>query len=168
MKEITIIKNDKIDFQAVQHFDKIIISPGPKIPSESGQIIELIKRFAPTKCMLGICLGHQAIAEAFGGSLYQLMHPQHGASTQLQFLKPHAIFDNIAANITVGLYHSWAVEAQTLPSDLIVTSVNNNGVIMSIKHVAYNIHGVQFHPESYITSQGKNIIQNWLDSTSIN
>jgi anthranilate synthase component II len=162
VNDINIVKNDEIDFEEVEKFDHIIISPGPKVPSESGQIIALIQRFASTKKILGICLGHQAIAEAFGGSLYQLPHPQHGAQQALQIISGSNLYNGIASDTFVGLYHSWAVDAQSLPIDFMITAVNNDGVIMSIQHHQYDLQGVQFHPESYITKDGKRMMENWL------
>jgi anthranilate synthase component II len=160
--DVMIVKNDQIDFDVVENFDKIIISPGPKIPLESGQIIELIQRFAPTKNILGICLGHQAIAEAFGATLYQLPHPQHGAQIPLQIIGAHSLYKNIPQNTIVGLYHSWAVNPENLPTEFLVTAINLEDVIMSIKHKTLSLHGVQFHPESYITKDGKKMMENWL------
>jgi anthranilate synthase component 2 len=162
VQDITIVKNDQIDFDDVEKFEKIIISPGPKIPSESGQIIELIQRFAPTKNILGICLGHQAIAEAFGATLYQLPHPQHGAQIPLQIIGAHGLYKNIPQNTIVGLYHSWAVNPENLPTEFLVTGINLEDVIMSMKHKTLRLHGVQFHPESYITKDGKRMMENWL------
>ena len=163
VKKITVVKNNQINFNEVNNFNKIIISPGPKIPEESGQILSVIKQFASTKSILGICLGHQAIAQAFGGKLYQIKKPLHGVQSQLQILQTHNIFNNTNNNI-VGLYHSWAVQEASISKDFLITSKSENDIVMSIKHKKFNLHGVQFHPESYITNHGLQMMKNWLEN----
>jgi anthranilate synthase component 2 len=160
--EICIMQNDTIDFVMADTFQYIIISPGPKTPQESGEIVPFIQHFATTKNILGICLGHQAIGVAFGARLIQLQHPQHGAQQQLQVVENQKIFEHIAANTTIGLYHSWAIDASSLPACFSITSNNANGVIMSIAHQSFHLIGLQFHPESYITTQGLQMMKNWL------
>lgn len=162
VEEICIMQNDTIDFVKAATFQYIIISPGPKIPQESGDIIPFIQRFATTKNILGICLGHQAIAVAFGAELVQLRQPQHGAQQQLQIIGKPIIFEHISENTTIGLYHSWAVDISSLPACFSVTSTNKNGIIMSIAHQSFKLIGLQFHPESYITTQGLQMMKNWL------
>jgi anthranilate synthase component II len=160
--DVTIVKNDLLDFEAITKYNGIIISPGPKTPQESGQIIELIKLFAPTIPILGICLGHQAIAEAFGGTIYNMPIPKHGHKIELNLIQEHLIYKNLFQPIEVGLYHSWAIDKDTLSKDLIISAVQDNGVIMSMHHKEYPIIGLQYHPESYITTQGQQIFKNWL------
>jgi anthranilate synthase component II len=159
--EIVIVKNDEFEMDFALSFSKIIISPGPKIPSESGNILQLLKKIS-TQSLLGICLGHQAIAEAFGETIYNLQKPFHGAETELKIIKPHFIFDKIDEPIKVGLYHSWAVNNFSSNSVLEITSVSLENIIMSLKHKTLDIHGVQFHPESFISTQGKMILKNWV------
>jgi anthranilate synthase component II len=160
--DITIVKNDAIDFEAVHNYNGIIISPGPKTPQESGQIIELIKIFAPTIPILGICLGHQAIAEAFGGCIYNMPMPKHGCKIKLQIIQDHPIYKNLIQPVEVGLYHSWAVDEAKLSKDLVISAIQDNGVIMSMYHKVYPIIGLQYHPESFMTTNGPQIFKNWL------
>jgi anthranilate synthase/aminodeoxychorismate synthase-like glutamine amidotransferase len=161
--DMTIMKNDAIDVDHANTFEKIIISPGPKIPKESGQLMQCIHHFKHSKNILGICLGHQALAEAFGATLYQLPFPQHGMQVQLTHQAQHSIYNKISDANIVGLYHSWAVDAATLPDCFAVTASSNN-VVMSIKHKQLPLHGVQFHPESYMSNCGKQMLDNWLGS----
>jgi anthranilate synthase component II len=159
--EIVVAKNDEISIENALAYSKIIISPGPKIPAESGIIIPLVQSIT-TQSVLGICLGMQAIAEAFGGNIYNLPNPYHGAQTSLNLIEPHSIFDNLATPIIVGLYHSWAVQSFINNDTMQVTSVSADNIVMSIKHRYLNIDGIQFHPESYLTKQGNQFISNWL------
>jgi anthranilate synthase component II len=159
--DITIVKNDTFTIAEALQFTKIIISPGPKIPAESGLLLPLLQAIT-TQSVLGICLGHQAIAQAFGGSIYNLAKPYHGVQTVLQMQAEHGIFKNMVAPIQVGLYHSWAVSVLPADSDLQVTSTSTEQIIMSIKHKYLNIHGIQFHPESYMSKLGQKIVENWL------
>jgi anthranilate synthase component II len=160
--DLSVILNDKIDIEAASNFDKIIISPGPATPQESGNILHVIQSLASTKSILGICLGHQAIAVAFGGKLIQLNKPHHGFSTEIIHHKPHHIFNNLAMPCKVGLYHSWMVDEVNLPSNLQVTSYSKEGHVMSLRHHEFDVHGVQFHPESYMTENGKMMMKNFL------
>lgn len=165
IKEISIVKNNEISVDQARQFDKIIISPGPATPSESGNILEIIEALAPSHSILGICLGHQAIAEVFGGQLRNMSHPYHGYQTQLEILKPHKIFsfDEGIQKLKVGLYHSWVVEETNFPDSLEITSKSTEDHIMSFKHKTFDVHGVQFHPESYMTVFGKEIIAGFLN-----
>ena len=162
--DISILKNNEVNIEQARQFDKIIISPGPATPSESGNIVDIIKALSPTHSILGICLGHQAIAEAFGGRLQNLPHPYHGYQTELQLLRPHKIFSFHTDNskIKVGLYHSWVVEKFPFPESLEITAISTENHIMSMKHKSFDVHGVQFHPESYMTDYGKEIIRGFL------
>jgi anthranilate synthase component II len=157
-----ICMNDEIPFTELQNFTHIIISPGPKIPTDSGQIIKLIQTVEHTHFVLGICLGHQAIAQAFGYTLVQNNKPSHGVATNLIITKEHNIFKNINPPIQVGLYHSWHVQAPDNTTPLVVTSTAEDNCIMSLKHNNNKIHGVQFHPESYLTKQGETMLLNFL------
>lgn len=161
---ITIKKNDKVDIHCVSAFDFILISPGPSVPSQSGNIIPIIQAHGSRCSILGICLGHQAIAEAYGGRLQQATIPFHGYKTTLQQVQPHRLFTDMPNNaLEVGLYHSWYVDEKTLPSCLQITSYSKENYIMSLKHKEYDIHGVQFHPESFMTTHGALYIKAWLE-----
>ena len=160
----TVLRNDKFDLAEVEAFDKILLSPGPGIPSEAGLLLDVIKTYSPTKSILGVCLGVQAIAEVFGGSLYNLSYPVHGRATAMQVLDTEEVlFDTLPHTFNVGSYHSWAVNREDLPEELKITSKDTEGVIMGLRHLNYDVRGVQFHPESVLTENGKQMIQNWLN-----
>lgn len=169
--EVSLRMNDEVSVEEAMVFDVLIFSPGPATPRESGNLLEIIKALAPTHPMLGICLGHQAIAEAFGGQLRNEPQPYHGFQTIVQVVKPHQLFDglprdtgddSLAASFTAGLYHSWTVDEDHLPGELEVTAYSAEGNIMALRHKTYNLHGLQFHPESYMTQFGKDILENFL------
>ena len=161
--KVDVYRNDKISIEDIDQYDKIILSPGPGLPDEAGIMKELIKKYAPAKSILGVCLGHQAIAEVFGGHLYNLDRVYHGVSTPvIQTNKPDYIFNDIPKIFTAGRYHSWMVSRDQLPKELIVTSIDENGEVMSISHADYDVKGVQFHPESVLTEHGEKILNNWL------
>ena len=163
--EAEVWRNDKFDLADVNKYDKILLSPGPGIPEEAGLLLEVIKAYAPSKSILGICLGQQAIAEAFGGSLLNLGRPMHGIATPITVLdKEELTFKNCPAIIEVGRYHSWVVNTVDLPECLIVTSTDKDGQIMSLRHQTLDVRGVQFHPESVLTPSGKQMMKNWLES----
>ena len=161
-QEIDVFRNDKIDLANIKSYDKIILSPGPGIPSEAGILLDLIKTYAPTKSILGVCLGQQAIAEAFGGSLINLKEIYHGVATDAIQTNDHILFKDLPNVLEVGRYHSWVVDRNNFPNDLEITSEDKDGMIMSLKHKVYDVHGVQYHPESILTPQGKKIIENFL------
>lgn len=161
--DLSIVKNNEISVEHASHFDKIIISPGPATPQESGNILDIIQQLSPTKSILGICLGHQAIAVAFGGTLLNLARPFHGFSTQLKMIEAGYLFKNLPAAFQIGLYHSWIVDKETLPSCLQITAVSSEKIIMSIKHKTFDVQGIQFHPESFMTEFGKEMFVNWLE-----
>ncbi len=160
--EVDVFRNDQIALEDIEKYDKIILSPGPGIPEEAGILLDLIKKYAPTKSIFGVCLGQQAIAEAFGGSLINLSEIYHGVATDATQIKPHKILDNLPKTLEVGRYHSWAVNPDDFPAELEITSVDKNGMIMSLKHKTYDVHAVQYHPESILTPDGKQILENFL------
>jgi anthranilate synthase component II len=162
-KDITLIKNDKLDISQVAAFDKIVFSPGPGIPAEVSILGEILSEFQQSKSILGVCLGHQAIGCFYGAKLVNLLQLHHGISSILKITDTHEkLFYGISRDIIVGRYHSWVIEEATMPVCLSVTSKTNEGYIMSIAHRQYDIKGVQFHPESYITTFGNKLMYNWL------
>ena len=161
-EKVEVVRNDQIPLEDIEKYDKIILSPGPGIPEEAGILLEVIKKYAPTKSILGVCLGQQAIAEAFGGSLINLSEIYHGVATESTQIKEHKIFKNLPETLEVGRYHSWAVNPDDFPDDLEITSVDKNGMIMSLKHKTYDVHAVQYHPESILTPKGRQILENFL------
>lgn len=162
-QEYEVIRNDKFDIDYVDQFDKILLSPGPGIPEEAGLLMDVIRKYAPTKSILGICLGQQAIAEVFGGKLFNLPKPLHGVSSGIIVKdKREKLFQNFPTDSKIGRYHSWAVEAESLPESIQITAVDENGIIMAITHKEYDVRGMQFHPESVLTDNGKLLIANWL------
>lgn len=163
--EVEVLKNDKIDLESINNFDKILLSPGPGIPKEAGLMPEIIKRFASSKSILGICLGHQAIAESFGGSLINMQTPLHGVASALTITQEDYLFDGISSGINVGHYHSWIVDNK-LPDTLEVLATDESGNIMALRHKEYDVRGLQFHPESVLTESGIAMIANWLKGNS--
>lgn len=163
VEKLDIIKNDEIEMDSVEEYDKIMLSPGPGLPSEAGLMPDIIRRFGPHKSILGVCLGHHAIAEAFGAKLFNLDQPVHGISRQAQILKSDSLFESIANPFQVGLYHSWAVSDDFFPESLDILARSEMGIIMAIRHQIYDMKGVQFHPESIMTPMGKTLIWNWLN-----
>ncbi len=160
---VTVLRNDRFRLPDLAPFDKIALSPGPGIPSEAGLMPDVIKAYAASKPILGVCLGHQAIAEAFGGSLLNLRSVFHGVATPVTITAEDYLFQGLPATIDVGRYHSWIVDASNLPPCFEVTSISDEGQIMSLRHRELDIRGIQFHPESVLTPQGKTIINNWLN-----
>ena len=156
-------RNDKISLEEVAEYDNIILSPGPGVPSEAGIMPELIKEYAPTKKILGVCLGHQAIAEAFGGNLYNLPEPVHGVATNIKVTsKNESLFRGMPTEFKACRYHSWVVVPTSMPAELEVTALDEDGQIMALRHRDYNVRGVQFHPESILTEYGENMLRSWL------
>ncbi|WP_295714701.1 aminodeoxychorismate/anthranilate synthase component II [Mucilaginibacter sp.] len=157
-------RNDKFAIEDVGAYDKIILSPGPGIPSEAGLLLDVIKKYAPTKSIFGVCLGQQAIAEVFGGSLYNLSQPMHGIATPIKVIDgQEELFQGLPDTFKVGRYHSWVVSSDGLPDALKVTAIDEaDNSIMALSHREYDVRGVQFHPESILTEYGKEIMQNWL------
>lgn len=161
-EKVDVYRNDQIPLEDIEKYDKIILSPGPGIPEEAGILLDVIKKYAPTKSIFGVCLGQQAIAEAFGGNLINLSEIYHGVATEATQTKEHKIFNNLPENLEVGRYHSWAVNPDDFPAELEITSIDKNGMIMSLKHKTYDVHAVQYHPESILTPDGKQILENFL------
>lgn len=165
--QLDVYRNDQIPLEKVKEYDKIILSPGPGIPKEAGLLLPLIKEYAATKSILGVCLGHQAIGEAFGGTLTNLSTVYHGVSTPVKVVKheaKHDLFEGLPDEIEVGRYHSWIVNEKDFPKELDVTARDENGYIMALQHKTYDVQGVQFHPESVLTPDGETILRNWLKS----
>jgi anthranilate synthase component 2 len=162
--EVCVFKNDSFALQDLSKFDKILLSPGPGIPDEAGLLKAVIKEYAPHKSILGVCLGLQAIGEVFGAKLINLDQVYHGVTSSTTILLEDPIYRDIPKEIEVGRYHSWVVSNQNIPQDLIVTAVDEQGEIMSMKHAIYDVRGVQFHPESILTPYGKKMIENWVNN----
>lgn len=162
---IEVHRNDKIDLSEIKKYDKIMLSPGPGIPSEAGILLDVIKEYAPSKSILGVCLGHQAIGEVFGGNLTNLSKVYHGIATPITVTKPDEIlFKGLPAEFEVGRYHSWVVDREGFPDDLEITAEAEGGFIMGLSHKKFDVRGVQFHPESILTPLGADIMKNWLEN----
>ncbi|MBP1652298.1 MAG: glutamine amidotransferase of anthranilate synthase [Bacteroidetes bacterium] len=163
--KVSVFRNDEIPLEKVKDYDKIILSPGPGIPEEAGMLLPLIKEYAATKSIFGVCLGQQAIGEAFGASLINLKDVYHGVATPVNIISREGrLFNGLPDQLEVGRYHSWVVDEKTLPSSLTVTAKDDNGYIMALQHQQYDVSGVQFHPESVLTPEGEKIIRNWLNA----
>ncbi len=160
---VDVFRNDEISLEEIEKYDKIVLSPGPGIPEEAGLLLEIIREFGPRKSMLGVCLGHQAIGEAFGGELHNMKQVLHGVATPVKLTQNKSVlFRNLPDTFDVGRYHSWIVKDENLPDCFEVTSYDSDGQIMSMKHKQYDVQGVQFHPESVLTPLGEKMIENWL------
>jgi anthranilate synthase component 2 len=162
--EADVVRNDKIAPEQVEGYDKILLSPGPGIPSEAGLMPEIIRRYAPSKSILGICLGEQAIGEAFGARLENLAEVFHGVQTPITVLEDDPLFRDVEKEFKGGRYHSWVVSREDFPEELTVTAVDGEGRIMALAHREYDVRGVQFHPESVLTPEGMTMIKNWLEN----
>lgn len=164
---VIVRRNDKIELEEIEYFDKILLSPGPGIPSEAGLLKEIISKFGSKKSILGVCLGQQAIAEVYGGKLINLQEVHHGVASKIQVIvEDGALFSGLGNELEVGRYHSWVVN-KDLPDCLEATSFDENGEIMSLRHRKFDVRGVQFHPESVLTPQGKKILENWVRSKPV-
>ncbi len=179
-QQVDVFRNDEIGLEKVADYDKIILSPGPGIPEEAGQLLPLIKEYASSKSILGVCLGHQAIGQAFGGSLINLTTVYHGVATEIRIaqadedpgsgrpkepahqLKRSGLFKGLPASFPVGRYHSWIIDEKKFPEQLEVTARDENDYIMALQHKTFDVQGVQFHPESVLTPVGETIMRNWL------
>lgn len=163
--DVDVYRNDEIALEKVAEYDKIILSPGPGLPYEAGLLLKLIKEYAASKPILGVCLGHQAIGEAFGGKLVNLSTVYHGVATNCKLQIANCqLFDGLPNNFMVGRYHSWIISEENFPEELEITAVDDNGYIMALQHKTYDVQGVQFHPESVLTPAGETIMRNWLSS----
>jgi len=178
--EVDVLRNDKFELEELEKYDKIILSPGPGIPEEAGLLLEVIRTYAGRKPILGVCLGEQAIGQAFGGKLTNLSEVFHGIQTNIVIsdeglvisdellITNHSplitdyIFSGLPTEIPVGRYHSWVVDTDGFPEELVITAISSEGQIMALKHREYDVHGIQFHPESVLTPDGKQIVGNWL------
>ncbi len=168
-KEVDVYRNDEISLDQVGSYQKILLSPGPGIPSEAGILLDVIKRYASEKSILGVCLGHQAIGEAFGGRLTNLSSVYHGVSTSVELIEaitPSSYsndwFTDLEKSLLVGRYHSWVVDQKNFPKELEITSIDEKEMIMSLRHRKFDVQGVQFHPESVLTTDGRKMLENWL------
>ncbi|MBS1574558.1 MAG: aminodeoxychorismate/anthranilate synthase component II [Bacteroidetes bacterium] len=178
-QKVEVYRNDEIPLEKVKEYDKIILSPGPGIPEEAGLLLPLIKEYAATKSILGVCLGHQAIGEAFGGKLVNLSTVYHGVATNIKVVNHESsivngqdsrltshvsrnLFDGLPGEFEVGRYHSWVVSDEDFPEELEITARDDNNYIMGLQHKIYDVQGVQFHPESVLTPRGEEIMRNWL------
>lgn len=167
--KVDVFRNDQLPLENVKAYDKIILSPGPGIPEEAGLLLPLIREYAATKCILGVCLGHQAIGQAFGGTLTNLSSVYHGIATPIKVNekgiksdRKGALFNGLPDTIEVGRYHSWVVDKKEFPDELEITAEDEQGYIMALQHKTYDVQGVQFHPESVLTPVGKELMTNWL------
>ncbi len=161
--DMEVVRNDKVTFEQVERFDAILLSPGPGIPSEAGLLKDIITHFAPTKSILGVCLGEQAIGECFGATLVNLSDVHHGVDSTISITKDDVLFSGLGSRVVVGRYHSWIVSPEAFPEVLEITAVSDEGEVMALRHREYDVRGIQFHPESILTPQGKEMIANWLN-----
>jgi anthranilate synthase component 2 len=166
---VDVFRNDEIALENVDAYDKVILSPGPGIPEEAGLLLPLIKQYAASKSILGVCLGHQAIGQAFGGTLVNLEKVYHGIATPvkvlpngLSSLSANNVFKGLPDELEVGRYHSWVISKEGFPADLEITAEDENGYVMALRHTTYDVQGVQFHPESVLTPDGEKMLSNWL------
>jgi len=162
--QVEVHRNDQIGLSDIERFDKILLSPGPGIPSEAGILMDVIKTYASSKPILGVCLGQQAIAEAFGGSLINLETVFHGVATDVKIVAADPVFKDIPEKFRAGRYHSWVVDRNTFPDALEITAIDETGEIMALRHKTYDLHAVQFHPESVLTEHGLEMIANWVNA----
>ena len=161
--DVEVFRNDKIALEAVAQYDKILLSPGPGIPEEAGIMLDLIKEYAPTKSIFGVCLGHQAIGEAFGAKLHNMGEVLHGVTTKCIIKdEKELLFQGIPKEFDVCRYHSWTVVPETMPKDLKITALDEKGYVMAEAHQKYDVRGVQFHPEAYLTQHGVKMVENWV------
>ena len=159
---VIVKRNDEVDEKEPDHFDKILLSPGPGLPKEAGSMLSIMRYYADKKPILGVCLGHQAIGEFYGGTLQNMKNVLHGIATPITVVSKSYLFENMPEIFDVGRYHSWIVEKNSLPSVLEITSLDEEERIMSFQHRSFDIQGVQFHPESVLTPLGEKILENWV------
>lgn len=161
--QVDVVRNDAFQMSRLEPYDKIVLSPGPGIPEEAGLLNDVIRRYAGRKPILGVCLGHQAIAEVFGGQLENLRTVYHGVQTPTHIINHDYLFEHLPETFEAGRYHSWVVSRSGLPDSLEVTAISDDGHIMALRHRTYDVRGIQFHPESILTPEGARILQNWLN-----
>lgn len=161
--QVDVVRNDAFQMSRLEPYDKIVLSPGPGIPEEAGLLNDVIRRYAGRKPILGVCLGHQAIAEVFGGRLENLRTVYHGVQTPTHIINHDYLFEHLPETFEAGRYHSWVVSRSRLPDSLEVTAISDDGHIMALRHRTYDVRGIQFHPESILTPEGARILQNWLN-----
>lgn len=161
--EVTVLRNDQFQMEELEQFDKILLSPGPGVPQEAGLLLDVIRNYAGRKPILGVCLGEQAIGEVFGGKLINLSEVYHGIQSPVKIIADDYLFNGLPTEIPVGRYHSWVVDNNDFPECLQITAVSQEGYIMALRHKTMDVHGIQFHPESVLTPDGKQIISNWLN-----
>lgn len=163
--QVDVFRNDKISLEDVEQYDKILLSPGPGVPQDAGIMPELIKKYASNKSILGVCLGHQAITEAFGGEIFNLPTVYHGIETEMTVTdSSEVLFNGVPEKFMAGRYHSWNSKKDSLPECFSITAEDDQGLVMAISHKEYNVKGLQFHPESVLTKEGKLMIKNWLEN----
>ena len=160
--EVTVVRNDQFRLEELEQYSKIILSPGPGIPSEAGLLLDVIRTYAGRKPILGVCLGHQAIGEVFGAKIENLSDVFHGVATTCHIIADDQVFSGLPAEITIGRYHSWVVSREGMPDCLEITAVSDEGQIMALRHRELNVRGIQFHPESVLTPDGRKMLQNWM------
>lgn len=159
----SVVNVEQLNLDEVDNFSHILISPGPDVPSAYPQLFAMLERYQHSKSILGVCLGHQTLCQFFGATLYNLPQVRHGQAKQIRITKPNSLlFSDLPDKFKIGLYHSWAISAENFPSELEITAIDDEGVIMAVQHRDLSIYGVQFHPESYISEYGKVVISNWL------
>lgn len=161
--EVTVLRNDSFPIEELETYDKILLSPGPGIPKEAGLLLEVIRTYAGKKPILGVCLGEQAIGEVFGGKLTYLSEVYHGIQSPIRITASNYLFEGLPEEILVGRYHSWVIDRENFPDALEITAVSQEGYIMALRHKDFDVQGIQFHPESVLTPDGKKIISNWLN-----
>lgn len=161
--EVTVLRNDSFPIEELETYDKILLSPGPGIPKEAGLLLEVIRTYAGKKPILGVCLGEQAIGEVFGGKLTNLSEVYHGIQSPIRITASNYLFEWLPEEILVGRYHSWVIDRENFPDALEITAVSQEGYIMALRHKDFDVQGIQFHPESVLTPDGKKIISNWLN-----
>lgn len=161
--EVTVLRNDSFPIEELETYDKILLSPGPGIPKEAGSLLEVIRTYAGKKPILGVCLGEQAIGEVFGGKLTNLSEVYHGIQSPIRITASNYLFEGLPEEILVGRYHSWVIDRENFPDALEITAVSQEGYIMALRHKDFDVQGIQFHPESVLTPDGKKIISNWLN-----
>jgi anthranilate synthase component 2 len=160
--QVDVFRNDKIALDDVNQYENIVLSPGPGLPHEAGILLPLIEKYAPTKKILGVCLGHQAIGEVFGGTLVNMNQVVHGKAKATKIIAEDIVFKGLPETFDTGRYHSWVIDKQSIKTPIEITAIDDDGFVMAIQHKNYNVHGVQFHPESVMTPLGKKMMENWL------